>query len=104
MAKKKLAAIVKIQIPAGQATPAPPAERHHPPVLVGGTGGGGLRPSRESTRSMAPHGKKYTAPPRPFDGEQLHDTAEALDIVRSLASKTFGATVDAAFRLGMDPR
>jgi large subunit ribosomal protein L1 len=53
---------------------------------------------------MALHGKKYTDAARRFDGEQLHDTAEALEIVRSLASKNFDETVEAAFRLGVDPR
>ena len=53
---------------------------------------------------MAPHGKKYTDAARRFDGEQLHDTAEALELVKSLASKNFDETVEAAFRLGVDPR
>ena len=53
---------------------------------------------------MASHGKKYTDAARRFDGEQLHDTAEALELVRSLASKNFDETVEAAFRLGVDPR
>jgi large subunit ribosomal protein L1 len=51
-----------------------------------------------------PHGKKYTDAARRFDGEQLHDTAAALELVRSLASKNFDETVEAAFRLGVDPR
>jgi large subunit ribosomal protein L1 len=53
---------------------------------------------------MAAHGKKYTDAARRFDGEQLHDTAEALELVKSLASKNFDETVEAAFRLGVDPR
>jgi large subunit ribosomal protein L1 len=53
---------------------------------------------------MAPHGKKYTDAARRFDGEQLHDTAAALELVRSLASKNFDETIEAAFRLGVDPR
>jgi len=53
---------------------------------------------------MAPHGKKYTDAARRFDGDQLHDTAAALELVRSLASKNFDETVEAAFRLGVDPR
>ena len=53
---------------------------------------------------MAQHGKKYTDAARRYDGEQLHDTAEALELVRSLASKNFDETVEAAFRLGVDPR
>jgi large subunit ribosomal protein L1 len=53
---------------------------------------------------MAPHGKKYTDAARRFDGDQLHDAGEALELVRSLASKNFDETVEAAFRLGVDPR
>ena len=53
---------------------------------------------------MAPHGKKYADAARRFDGEQLHGTAAALELVRSLASKNFDETVEAAFRLGVDPR
>ena len=53
---------------------------------------------------MALHGKKYTDAARRFDGDQLHDTAEALELVKSLASKNFDETVEAAFRLGVDPR
>jgi large subunit ribosomal protein L1 len=53
---------------------------------------------------MAPHGKKYTDAARRFDGDQLHDAAAALELVRSLASKNFDETVEAAFRLGVDPR
>jgi large subunit ribosomal protein L1 len=53
---------------------------------------------------MAPHGKKYTDAARRYDGEQLHDAAAALELVRSLASKNFDETVEAAFRLGVDPR
>jgi large subunit ribosomal protein L1 len=53
---------------------------------------------------MAPHGKKYTDAIRRFDREQLHDTAEAVALVKSLATRNFDETVEAAFRLGVDPR
>ena len=53
---------------------------------------------------MTKHGKKYTDAARRFDRDQLHDTAEALELVRSLASRNFDETVEAAFRLGVDPR
>jgi large subunit ribosomal protein L1 len=53
---------------------------------------------------MSKPGKKYTDAARRFDGEQLHDPAEALELVRSLASRNFDETVEAAFRLGVDPR
>jgi large subunit ribosomal protein L1 len=53
---------------------------------------------------MARHGKKYTDAARRFDGEALHSSSEALELVRSLSSKNFDETVEAAFRLGVDPR
>jgi large subunit ribosomal protein L1 len=53
---------------------------------------------------MSQHGKKYTDAARRFDGEQLHEPAAALELVRSLASRNFDETVEAAFRLGVDPR
>jgi large subunit ribosomal protein L1 len=53
---------------------------------------------------MARHGKKYTDAARRFDLEALHSSSEALELVRSLASKNFDETVEAAFRLGVDPR
>jgi large subunit ribosomal protein L1 len=53
---------------------------------------------------MTKHGKKYTDAARRFDIEQLHEPGEALELVRSLASRNFDETVEAAFRLGVDPR
>src|SRR5215203_6202932 len=53
---------------------------------------------------MTKHGKKYTDAARRFDVDQLHEPGEALDLVRSLASRNFDETVEAAFRLGVDPR
>src|SRR4051812_30014014 len=53
---------------------------------------------------MSKHGKKYTDAARRFDVDQLHEPSEALELVRSLASRNFDETVEAAFRLGVDPR
>ena len=53
---------------------------------------------------MAKHGKKYIDATRRFDRAQLHSTAEAVDLVRSLASAKFDETVELAVRLGVDPR
>ncbi len=53
---------------------------------------------------MAPHGKKYLDATRRFDREKLHGASEALDLVKSLATRNFDETVEAAFRLGVDPR
>jgi large subunit ribosomal protein L1 len=53
---------------------------------------------------MAPHGKKYLDATRRFDREKQHSPTEALDLVKSLATRNFDETVEAAFRLGVDPR
>jgi len=53
---------------------------------------------------MTKHGKKYTDAGKRFDREQLHDPVEALDLVKTLAPAKFDETIEAAFRLGVDPR
>jgi large subunit ribosomal protein L1 len=50
------------------------------------------------------HGKKYDDAVRRFDSDRLHGSAEAMELVRSLASRKFDESVDVAFRLGIDPR
>jgi len=49
-------------------------------------------------------GKKYRDAIRRYDREKEHTPAEALALVKSLASRNFDETVEAAFRLGVDPR
>jgi large subunit ribosomal protein L1 len=53
---------------------------------------------------MAQHGKKYVDATRKYDGQKLHTPAEAIDTVKSLATRKFDETVEGAFRLGVDPR
>jgi large subunit ribosomal protein L1 len=53
---------------------------------------------------MAKHGKKYQDASRRYDQERLHEPAEAMDLVKSLAPAKFDETVEVAFRLGVDPR
>jgi len=53
---------------------------------------------------MTQRGKKYIDATRRFDRAQVHSPAEALSLVKSLASRKFDETVEAAFRLGVDPR
>ncbi|MBK9179631.1 MAG: 50S ribosomal protein L1 [Acidimicrobiales bacterium] len=49
-------------------------------------------------------GKKYLDASRRFDREQLHSPAEAVDLVKALASAGFDETVELVVRLGVDPR
>ena len=53
---------------------------------------------------MAKHGKKYNDAARRYDRDHLHSPTEALDLVKGLAPARFDETVDAAIRLGVDPR
>ncbi len=53
---------------------------------------------------MAKHGKKYTDAARRYDREQLHTSAEAVSLVKSLAAAAFDETIEVAVRLGVDPR
>lgn len=53
---------------------------------------------------MAKHGKKFTDATRRYDRERLYPPSEAFELVRSLAKRNFDETVEAAFRLGVDPR
>ncbi len=53
---------------------------------------------------MAGKGKKLTDAARRYDRERLHEPAEALAIVKSVSTRNFDETVEAAFRLGVDPR
>jgi large subunit ribosomal protein L1 len=52
-----------------------------------------------------PHrGKKYIDATRRFDTAQVHTPAEAVELIKSLSKRNFDETVEAAFRLGVDPR
>ncbi|MDA8032692.1 MAG: 50S ribosomal protein L1 [Actinomycetota bacterium] len=53
---------------------------------------------------MAPKGKRYLDAVKRLDREQLYSAAEAIDLVKSLATARFDETVELAVRLGVDPR
>jgi large subunit ribosomal protein L1 len=53
---------------------------------------------------MATQGKKYSDATKRYDRDHLHTPAEALGIVKSLATKNFDESIEAAIRLGVDPR
>jgi large subunit ribosomal protein L1 len=53
---------------------------------------------------MAQHGKKYRDATRRFDRDGYHGAAEAIELIRSLASANFDESVELAVRLGVDPR
>jgi large subunit ribosomal protein L1 len=53
---------------------------------------------------MANKGKRYEDAAKRFDRGHLHAPAEAVDVAKNLASAHFDETVEAAFRLGVDPR
>ena len=49
-------------------------------------------------------GKKYVDAAKKFDKTELHEPAEAFELVKSLANRNFDETVEVAFKLGVDPR
>ncbi len=53
---------------------------------------------------MPQRGKKYIDATRRFDRAEIHSPVEALGLIKSLSSRNFDETVEAAFRLGVDPR
>ncbi|HTW99709.1 MAG TPA: 50S ribosomal protein L1 [Acidimicrobiales bacterium] len=53
---------------------------------------------------MAHHGKRYLDAVKRLDRDQLFAPAEAIDLVKSLATAHFDETVELAVRLGVDPR
>jgi large subunit ribosomal protein L1 len=49
-------------------------------------------------------GKKLTDARRRYDRERLYEPHEAFELVKQLSNRKFDETVEAAFRLGVDPR
>jgi large subunit ribosomal protein L1 len=49
-------------------------------------------------------GKKYSDAMKKFDRDQFYDPAEAVSLVKSMASAKFDESVDVSIRLGVDPR
>ena len=49
-------------------------------------------------------GKKYVDATRRYDSRSAARAAEAFELVKQLATRKFDETVEAAFRLGVDPR
>ncbi len=49
-------------------------------------------------------GKKYSDSTKRYDREHLHTPSEALALAKSLATKNFDESIEAAIRLGVDPR
>lgn len=53
---------------------------------------------------MAKKGKRYVDAAKRLNGERLYSPAEAVDLVKSLATAKFDETIELAVRLGVDPR
>ncbi|MGB7877913.1 MAG: 50S ribosomal protein L1, partial [Ilumatobacteraceae bacterium] len=49
-------------------------------------------------------GKKYTDALKKFDRDQFYGPAEAVGLVKTMASAKFDEGVDVSIRLGVDPR
>jgi len=53
---------------------------------------------------MARHGKAHVDASRRYERDHLHPVEDALELVRTMTTRNFDQTVEAAFRLGVDPR
>jgi large subunit ribosomal protein L1 len=53
---------------------------------------------------MAKKGKRYVDAAKKLSSERLYSPAEAVDLVKSLATAKFDETIELAVRLGVDPR
>ncbi len=53
---------------------------------------------------MSKPGKKTVDAQRRYDREQVFAPTEAIELVKSMATRNFDESVEAAFRLGVDPR
>jgi large subunit ribosomal protein L1 len=53
---------------------------------------------------MASNGKRYLDMLKRLDRDQLHAPAEAVELVKTLATARFDETIELAMRLGVDPR
>jgi large subunit ribosomal protein L1 len=53
---------------------------------------------------MSKPGKKSVDAHRRYDREQVFAPAEAIELVKAMATRNFDESVEAAFRLGVDPR
>ncbi len=53
---------------------------------------------------MPKHGKRYREAAKRYDRHAAYPAQEALDLVKTLAFANFDETVEAVFRLGIDPR
>jgi large subunit ribosomal protein L1 len=49
-------------------------------------------------------GKKYVDASRRYDKQAIHEPSAAFELIKSLSNRKFDETVEAAFRLGVDPR
>lgn len=53
---------------------------------------------------MAKHGKRYVDSLKTYQIDQVYEAPQAVDLVKQMAKAKFDETVEAAIRLGVDPR
>jgi large subunit ribosomal protein L1 len=53
---------------------------------------------------MTKHGKKYEDAAKLLDAERLYAPKEGVELVKTMATRKFDETVEATFRLGIDPK
>jgi large subunit ribosomal protein L1 len=68
--------------------------------------GSGLKPLKpqKEENNLAKHGKKYNESAKLIDRDATYESLEAIELVKKAATAKIDETVEAAVRLGVDPR
>jgi large subunit ribosomal protein L1 len=74
---------------------------HSQPLLVGGYS---VKTTIEEEKRMAKKGKKYLEAVKLIDRSKAYSVEEAIELVKKTNFAKFDATVEVAFRLGVDPK
>ena len=69
-----------------------------------GVGGYSVKTTIEEEIKMAKRGKKYVEAAKLVDRTKAYSVAEAIELVKKTSTAKFDATVEVAFRLGVDPK
>ena len=67
-------------------------------------GGYSVKTTIEEEIKMAKRGKKYVEAAKLVDRTKAYSVAEAIELVKKTSTAKFDATVEVAFRLGVDPK
>jgi large subunit ribosomal protein L1 len=76
----------------------------HKCAVTLGVGGYSVKTTIEEEIKMAKRGKKYVEAAKLVERTKAYSVAEAIELVKKTSTAKFDATVEVAFRLGVDPK